>query len=170
MKLVEVQSAAEMQAACTVEFPSCEVLLMAAAVADFRPAEPVADKIKKDGGPPAVVLEPTEDILRALAPQHRPGQVVVGFAAEHGEGAVDFGRQKLLEKNLDMVVVNDISRRDIGFDSEANEVVIVTADHERRVPRADKRQVAEAVLDEVARQREEAHGGTRAPAGSAARD
>jgi phosphopantothenoylcysteine decarboxylase/phosphopantothenate--cysteine ligase len=170
VKLVEVQSAAQMKAACEEHFPACDVLLMAAAVADFRPAAPLADKIKKDHGPPAVALEPTEDILRTLAAERRADQVVVGFAAEHGEGAVGYGRQKLIEKQLNMVVVNDISRPDIGFDAEANEVLIVTSDHEHHVPFSDKRQVADAVLDEVARQREEAHGGTRAPAGSAARD
>jgi phosphopantothenoylcysteine decarboxylase/phosphopantothenate--cysteine ligase len=170
VKLVEVESAAEMKAACESEFPDCDVLLMAAAVGDFRPAEPVTHKIKKAGGPPAVVLEPTGDILSALAAERRRDQMVVGFAAEHGEGAVAYGRQKLAEKQLDMVVVNDISRRDIGFDSEANEVIIVTARDEHRVPRADKRQVADAVLDEVVRHWEEAHGGTRTPAGSAARD
>jgi phosphopantothenoylcysteine decarboxylase/phosphopantothenate--cysteine ligase len=170
VRLLEVGSAAQMKAACEAAFSRCDVLLMAAAVADFRPAAPVTHKIKKAGGPPDVALEPTEDIVRALAAERRPDQVLVGFAAEHGEGAVEYGRQKLAEKHLDMVVVNDISRRDIGFDSEANEVIIVTARDERRVPRADKRQVADAVLDEVTRRREEAHGGTRAPAGSAARD
>jgi phosphopantothenoylcysteine decarboxylase / phosphopantothenate---cysteine ligase len=169
-RVIEVQTAAEMKTACEAEFPRSDVLLMAAAVADFRPSAPASDKIKKQRGLPAVALEPTEDILRGLAGQRRENQLVVGFAAEHGEDAVDFGRQKLVEKQLDVVVVNDISRGDIGFDSEANEVLIVTAEGERAVPRADKRQVADAVLDEVVRRRKEVHGGTRAPAGSAARD
>ncbi len=81
-----------------------------------------------------------------------------------------YGREKLAAKGLDVVVVNDISRKDIGFDSEANEVVIVTLDAQRRVPRVSKTDVADAVLDEVARRREEADGGTRAHAGSTARD
>lgn len=170
-KLVEVQTAAEMKSACEAEFPACDVVLMAAAVADFRPSEPAAGKIKKsDGGLSILALETTDDILRALAAKRRPGQVLVGFAAEHGEGAVAYGRQKLTEKGLDVIVVNDISRKDIGFDSEANEVVIVTPETERRVLRAAKSEVADTVLDEVARRREETHGGARAHASSTARD
>jgi phosphopantothenoylcysteine decarboxylase / phosphopantothenate---cysteine ligase len=171
VKLVQVQTAAEMKAACEAEFSACDVLLMAAAVADYRPAEPVAEKIKKnDGGLSILALETTDDILREVAAARRPSQVLVGFAAEHGERAVDYGRQKLAEKGIDVVVVNDISRDDIGFDSEANEVVIVTPDAERRVPRAGKAEVADAVLDEVARRREETGGGTRAHAAGAVRD
>jgi phosphopantothenoylcysteine decarboxylase / phosphopantothenate---cysteine ligase len=169
--LVEVQTAAEMKAACEREFDDCDILLMAAAVADFRPAAPVAHKLKKGDGalPAALELQPTDDILRGLAAARRPGQVLVGFAAEHGDGAVTYGREKLTAKGLDLVVVNDISRPDIGFEGDSNEVVIVTADGERRVPRAHKEQVADAVLDEAQRRREEEHGGTRAHAGSAAR-
>ncbi|MBV8430301.1 MAG: bifunctional phosphopantothenoylcysteine decarboxylase/phosphopantothenate--cysteine ligase CoaBC [Solirubrobacterales bacterium] len=168
---IEVQTAAELKAACEAEFPSCDVLLMAAAVADFRPSEPVAQKIKKSqAGLSTLALEPTEDILAGLAAIRHAGQVVVGFAAEHGEGAVAYGRDKLVVKGLDMVVVNDISQEDIGFDSEANEVVIVTPETEQRVPRAPKVEVADAVLKEVARRLEEIHGGPRAHAGSAARD
>ena len=95
--------------------------------------------------------------------------MLVGFAAEHGEGAVDYGRGKLEAKGLDAVVVNDISRADIGFESEVNEVVIVTRSGERRVPRSTKEAVADAVLDEVQRQREEADGGARADARRTAR-
>jgi phosphopantothenoylcysteine decarboxylase/phosphopantothenate--cysteine ligase len=170
-RLIPVQTAAEMKAACEARFPASDVLLMAAAVADFRPSEPVAHKIKKtEAGLSILALEPTDDILLSLAATRRADQIVVGFAAEHGAGAVDYGRRKLAEKGLDVVVVNDISRKDIGFDSEANEVVIVTLDAERRVPRAAKTEVADAVLDEVARRQEEANGVTRAHAGSAARD
>jgi phosphopantothenoylcysteine decarboxylase/phosphopantothenate--cysteine ligase len=172
VKFIPVSTAAEMKAACEAEFPACDVLLMAAAVADFRPAQPRADKLKKTQVtlPVSLELEATEDILLGLGAQRRPDQVLAGFAAEHGEGAVAYGRAKLKAKGLDIVVVNDISRRDIGFDSEANEVVIVSAAGERRVPRAGKEQVADAVLDEVVRHREEDRGGTRAHAGSAARD
>jgi phosphopantothenoylcysteine decarboxylase/phosphopantothenate--cysteine ligase len=175
VRTIAVRSAAEMKDACEQEFPSSDVLLMAAAVADFRPAVPVERKLKKDAGVPAAIqLERTEDILSALAGTRRPDQVVVGFAAEHGEGAVSYGRAKLEAKALDAVVVNDISRADIGFDADANEVVIVTAGGERQVSRAGKDQVADAVLDEVERQRserqrEEAGGGARTDARSAAR-
>ena len=169
VRVLQVESAAEMKAACEREFPDCHILLMAAAVADFRPAAPVAHKLKKaDGRPPALRLEPTDDILLGLSARRRPDQVVVGFAAEHGEDAVAYAREKLSAKRLDAVVVNDISRSDIGFEVDSNEVVIVTADGEQRVPRARKEQVAEAVLDEVQRRREEEDGGARTRAGSAA--
>jgi phosphopantothenoylcysteine decarboxylase/phosphopantothenate--cysteine ligase len=144
---------------------------MAAAVADFRPSFPARDKLKKTAPdfPVAIELEPTADILRALAASRRSGQVIVGFAAEHGAGAVAYGREKLAQKGIDMVVVNDISRHDIGFETDANEVVIVSPEHERRVPRAPKEEVADEILDEVERRREEAGGSARARTGSAAR-
>ena len=172
IKVIEVRTAAEMQGACESEFPRSDVLLMAAAVADFRPSAPVAHKLKKSDPstmPSSIAIEPTEDIVAKLAAGRRPGQLLVGFAAEHGEGAVAYGRRKLDSKGLDAVVVNDVSRCDIGFDSDANEVVIVTAGGERRVPRASKEEVADAVLDELERQREEADGGARADARSTAR-
>ena len=144
---------------------------MAAAVADFRPASPLEHKLKKSqvDRPPVIELESTPDILSTLSAARRPGQVLVGFAAEHGEGAVAYGREKLAGKGLDLVVVNDISRSDIGFDAELNEVVIVTVDGERHIARANKDEVAEAVLDEVQHRREEADGGTRTHTGSAER-
>jgi phosphopantothenoylcysteine decarboxylase/phosphopantothenate--cysteine ligase len=173
-RVVEVHTAAQLAEACFREFDSCDVLLMAAAVADFRPAAPVADKLKKDAGPPAAIeLERTEDVLSTLSASRRAGQVLIGFAAEHGEDAVAFGRRKLHAKGLDAIVVNDISRADVGFDADANEVVIVTADRELGVPRARKEEVADAVLDEAARrleQREkEERGGVRTRPGTAAR-
>jgi phosphopantothenoylcysteine decarboxylase/phosphopantothenate--cysteine ligase len=170
--VIEVRTAAEMQAACESEFPRADVLLMAAAVADLRPAAPVAHKLKKSDPsamPSSIEVEPTEDIIAKLAAGRRRGQLLVGFAAEHGQGAIAYGRRKLESKRLDAVVVNDISRPDIGFESDANEVVIVTAGGERGVPRASKEEVADAVLDELERQREEADGGARADARSTAR-
>ncbi len=148
-RVIRVQTAGELAAACEREFPSCDVLLMAAAVADFRPAQPSEQKLKKDRGVPSIELEPTIDVLAAVAEVRRPGQVLVGFAAEHGDGATSSGRQKLERKRLDLVVVNDISRRDIGFDSAQNEVTIISASGERLVPQASKGHVARAVLDEV---------------------
>ncbi|HEV3387942.1 MAG TPA: bifunctional phosphopantothenoylcysteine decarboxylase/phosphopantothenate--cysteine ligase CoaBC [Solirubrobacteraceae bacterium] len=173
-RVVEVQTAAQLAEACFREFESCDVLLMAAAVADFRPAAPVAHKLKKDASAPAAIeLERTEDVLSALSARRRPDQVLVGFAAEHGGDAIGYGRGKLEAKGLDAVVVNDISRADIGFDADANEVVIITADRELRVPRSRKEEVADAVLDAAARrldQREkEERGGVRTRPGSAAR-
>jgi phosphopantothenoylcysteine decarboxylase/phosphopantothenate--cysteine ligase len=171
VRVVYVNTAAELQAACAAEFPDCDVLLMAAAVADFRPAFPSEHKLKKTETefPRAIELEPTEDILSALAASRRPDQTIVGFAAEHGSQAVAYGRGKLADKGIDVVVVNDISRHDIGFEADANEVVIVTSEHERTLPRAPKAEIADAILDEVQRRREETGGGARAHAGSAAR-
>jgi phosphopantothenoylcysteine decarboxylase / phosphopantothenate---cysteine ligase len=150
----EVGTAAELQAACEREFPACEVLLMAAAVADYRPSEPAGGKLKKSLREPLrLELEPTEDVLSGLSARRRPGQTLVGFAAEHGERAVEYGRGKLRDKRLDAVVVNDISRSDIGFEVDTNEVTIVTAAGEEHVPRASKASVAEAILDAVERLR-----------------
>ena len=153
----EVVTAAELKEVCEQEFSSCDVLLMAAAVADFRPAAPKDGKIKKSGHARlALELEPTADVLAALATHRRDGQTLIGFAAEHGERAIECGREKLLAKGVDAVVVNDISRADIGFDADANEVTILTAEGnpqigERHVPRASKAEIAEAILDTVER-------------------
>jgi phosphopantothenoylcysteine decarboxylase/phosphopantothenate--cysteine ligase len=147
----EAPTAAELQAACEAEFPACDVLLMAAAVADFRPVAPANGKIKKAGQERLrLELEATPDVLCGLAAQRREGQTLVGFAAEHGEGALEYGRSKLKEKCLDAVVVNDISRADIGFQAPDNEVTIVTAAGERHIPLAGKDAVAESILDAVA--------------------
>jgi phosphopantothenoylcysteine decarboxylase/phosphopantothenate--cysteine ligase len=154
-----VTTAAELEQACREEFPSCDVLLMAAAVADFRPAAPRADKIKKAAREHlSLQLEPTTDVLTLLASQRGAGQTLVGFAAEHGAHAVELARGKLAEKGVDAIVVNDISRDDIGFDADANEVTILTAARNGKggggeaiaVGRAPKAQVAEAILDAVA--------------------
>jgi phosphopantothenoylcysteine decarboxylase/phosphopantothenate--cysteine ligase len=154
VRYVDVETASELHEACEAAFPACDVLLMAAAVADFRPADPAATKLKKAGREGLVVeLEPTADVLRGLAARRAPGQTLVGFAAEHGEGAVAYGREKLAAKRLDAVVVNDIARSDIGFDTADNEVTVVSADGDRHVPRGSKAEVARAVLDEVARLR-----------------
>jgi phosphopantothenoylcysteine decarboxylase/phosphopantothenate--cysteine ligase len=162
---------AELERACEKEFDRTDVLVMAAAVADFRPASPAPDKLKKDQGVPKLELEPTADVLSALAGRRRADQALVGFAAEHGDRAVEYGREKLRRKGLDAVVVNDVSRPGIGFDAEENEVTIVTAAGERRVAQASKSLVAQAVLDEVERVRaqqpaREESGGARAGAGS----
>jgi phosphopantothenoylcysteine decarboxylase/phosphopantothenate--cysteine ligase len=157
-----VTTAAELEQACREEFPSCDVLLMAAAVADFRPAAPQEEKIKKAGRAGlSLELEATNDVLAGLAAQRGPGQTLVGFAAEHGARAVELGRRKLGEKGIDAIVVNDISREDIGFDVDANEVTILTrngsdsgkGEETIEVGRAPKSQVAEAILDVVAKLR-----------------
>jgi len=146
----EVVTAAEMGEACAQEFPACDVLLMAAAVADFTPAMPANGKIKKSERERLeLVLEPTADVLAGLAVHRREGQTLVGFAAEHGERAIETARAKLAGKGLDALVVNDISRPDIGFDVDANEVTILSTTEQRHVPRAGKAQVAAAILDAV---------------------
>jgi phosphopantothenoylcysteine decarboxylase / phosphopantothenate---cysteine ligase len=155
----DVATAAELQSACEREFPACDVLLMAAAVADFRPRAPAEGKIKKSGRSSLELeLEPTTDVLAALAEHRREGQTVVGFAAEHGEDAVELARGKLERKRLDALVVNDISRPDIGFEVGANEVTILTragieTERAQHVPRAAKAAVADAILDVVERLR-----------------
>jgi phosphopantothenoylcysteine decarboxylase/phosphopantothenate--cysteine ligase len=150
VRYVEVATAAELKAACEAEFATADVLLMAAAVADYRPTEAAQTKLKKDRSDTlTLTLERTDDIISALAAARRPEQTIVGFAAEHGEGAVEYGRDKLRRKGLDAVVVNDIGRKDIGFEGVENEVTIVTAAGERHVPRTAKAAVAREVLDTV---------------------
>jgi phosphopantothenoylcysteine decarboxylase / phosphopantothenate---cysteine ligase len=148
---VDVTTAAELGEAAKRAFAGADVLLMAAAVADYRPAAAHAGKIKKDeaGGELNLRLERTEDVLSALAAVRRPGQVVIGFAAEHGDGALAHARGKLERKGLDAVVLNDVSDATIGFDAVENEVVVVTASGDAHVPRAAKADVAGAILDMV---------------------
>jgi phosphopantothenoylcysteine decarboxylase / phosphopantothenate---cysteine ligase len=148
--VVPVGTAAELKAACDERFDAIDVLLMAAAVGDFRPRDPAVHKLKKNAGAPDLKLEPTEDVLSALAGGRCPGQVLVGFAAEHGDGAIDYGRGKLERKGLDAIVVNDISQPGIGFDAADNEVTILARDgREHRLRRSRKEQIADGVLDEV---------------------
>jgi phosphopantothenoylcysteine decarboxylase / phosphopantothenate---cysteine ligase len=150
VEVVRVVTAAELGAVCAERFPESDVLLMAAAVADFRPRDPAGHKLKKDAGPPRVELEPTEDVLSALAQARRPEQVLVGFAAEHGGDAVAYGRAKLDRKRLDAIVVNDISQPGIGFDAAENEVtMIVAGGDDHRLARSSKELIADGVLDEV---------------------
>jgi phosphopantothenoylcysteine decarboxylase/phosphopantothenate--cysteine ligase len=147
---VDVSSAADLEAACGEHFPGCHVLVMSAAVADFRPVDPAAVKLKKTGRDElTITMEPTPDILTGLAAARRPGQTLVGFAAETGEGAVAYGRDKLTRKGLDAVVVNDVAQAGIGFDTADNEVTIVTAAGEEHVARRGKDEVAAAILRTV---------------------
>ena len=171
-RVTAVHTAAELAEACRRELPAADVLLMSAAVADFRPAGPVDRKLKKEDGIPKIELERTEDVLSALVELRRQDQTLVGFAAEHGAGAVERARGKLERKRLDAVVVNDIAGAGIGFESDDNEVTILTADGaERHVPRARKERIAQAVIDEVERIRTARGGtdGTRADTRSPAR-
>ena len=150
VRWLDVATAEELAAAARAEFESADVLLMAAAVADFRPREAEGAKIAKAGREGlSLELEPTIDVLGELSAARRPAQTLVGFAAEHGEGGSARAREKLERKGLDVVVVNDISRSDIGFDADENEVTIITASGKTPVPRGPKGAIAAAVLDAV---------------------
>ncbi len=157
---LDVRTAAELERACAERFDASDVLLMSAAVADFAPAAPAQGKIKKeDRDSLTIELAPTVDVLAVLSARRRPGQTLVGFAAEHGEQGLQHARGKLARKNLDAVVLNDVSRTDIGFDAEQNEVTILTATgkgqiDEQHVTRAPKTKIAEAILDAVEAMRE----------------
>ena len=128
-----------------------DVIVMAAAVADYRAAAPSATKRAKDGSAWVVELQPTSDVLAAIGAARRPGQVIVGFAADEAEAGLERAREKRRVKNADLFVYNDISRQDVGFDAADNEVVVVSENGDRRVAKAPKRVVAGAVLDEVER-------------------
>jgi phosphopantothenoylcysteine decarboxylase/phosphopantothenate--cysteine ligase len=150
VRYVDVETAAQLQDACAAAFEDADILLMAAAVADFRPARSFAGKLKKaDEERMRVELERTPDILRGLAAARRPHQTLVGFAAEHGGDVLRHGREKLAHKGLDAIVVNDVARADIGFDTPDNEVTILTSAGESYIARASKQEIARAVLDAV---------------------
>jgi phosphopantothenoylcysteine decarboxylase / phosphopantothenate---cysteine ligase len=150
VRRIDVETAAELEAAAREEFPSAHVLLMAAAVADYRPRQAEHEKIvREDADELELRLEATPDIVAALAAERRTDQTLVGFAAEHGGDPVTRAREKLGRKGLDAVVLNDVSRPDIGFESAENEVTIVERDGATEVPLAGKEDVADAILDRV---------------------
>ncbi|MFN2470018.1 MAG: bifunctional phosphopantothenoylcysteine decarboxylase/phosphopantothenate--cysteine ligase CoaBC [Gaiellaceae bacterium] len=156
VEVIETPSAADLEREALAR--EADVVIMAAAVADYRPKETLGSKRPKDDQPWRVELEPTTDVLRALGERARNGQVLVGFAAEHGEGGLARAREKLARKAVDLVVYNDVSRDDVGFDSDDNEVVIIAPDGDRPVPRSPKREIAALVLDQVAQLLEERDG------------
>jgi phosphopantothenoylcysteine decarboxylase/phosphopantothenate--cysteine ligase len=135
-----------------------DVIVMAAAVADYRPTRADEGKRAKDGEPWTVTLEPTTDVLRELGAARRNGQLLIGFAADLGERGLERARTKLGNKHADLIVFNDVSRGDIGFDATENEVVLVSAEGERRIEKAAKKRIAAVILDEVAVRLEEADG------------
>jgi phosphopantothenoylcysteine decarboxylase/phosphopantothenate--cysteine ligase len=150
VEVIRVETAAELAEAARQAFGTAQVVLMAAAVADFRPAAAAEGKLAREGsGGLELRLEETEDVIAGLAGERTPDQTLVGFAAEHGAGAVARAREKLERKGLDAIVFNDVSRSEIGFDSERNEVTIVERAGEHEVPLADKPEIADAVLDRV---------------------
>jgi phosphopantothenoylcysteine decarboxylase/phosphopantothenate--cysteine ligase len=148
VRRVDVETAAELANALGHEFDSTDVLVMAAAPADFRPKTTAGQKIHREGGGIELDLEATEDILAALASRRRDEQTIIGFAAETDPDP-QRARQKLERKGADAIVFNDVSRSEIGFESSENEVVIVEPSGEHHVPLASKEQVADAILDRI---------------------
>jgi phosphopantothenoylcysteine decarboxylase / phosphopantothenate---cysteine ligase len=144
---VDVETSADMEQAVGAAAEEADVVIMAAAVADFRPKRAVGTKLSKENGVPELVLEPTPDILAGLGSRRRPGQVLVGFAAETHD-AVERGRRKLERKGVDLLVVNDVSAPGAGFDHDTNAVVVLEADGgSTEVPLTSKDAVANRVLD-----------------------
>ena len=148
--VVEAPTAADV-ARETLARAHADVIVMAAAVADYRPAEAIEAKRPKDERPWRLALEPTADVLRALAEQRANGGIVVGFAAETGEDGLARAREKQARKKADLLVYNDVSAAGVGFDAAENEVVIISEEGERHVARAPKERVAAEILDDVER-------------------
>jgi phosphopantothenoylcysteine decarboxylase/phosphopantothenate--cysteine ligase len=148
VEVVQAPTAADL-ARETLARADADVVLMAAAVADYRPAEPLGSKRPKDTEEWSVALEPTQDVLAELGRRRPDGQVLVGFAADEGEAGLARAREKRERKNGTLFVFNDVSRSDIGFDADQNEVVVVSANGDRVISKRDKRAVAAAILDEV---------------------
>jgi phosphopantothenoylcysteine decarboxylase/phosphopantothenate--cysteine ligase len=150
VQCISVETAAQMEAALGRLASTADVIVMAAAVADFRPVHAAPGKIKKHGVIPEIVLEPTADILAGLGAAKRPGQILVGFAAETDD-LVANAQDKLRRKKLDLIVANDVSAPGVGFQHDTNEVTILGADGSVvRIPLAEKSTIAAAVLDSVA--------------------
>ncbi len=156
VEIVEVETAAEMEAAVLTREVDAHMIVMAAAVADFRPQQTAGQKLKKTEGVPEVILEPTPDILAGLGARRRPAQVLVGFAAETAEPdqARDqlrrYALDKLSAKGADLIVANDVAAPGVGFAHDTNAVLIVgRGGYEMEIPLATKAEVAEAVVDAI---------------------
>jgi phosphopantothenoylcysteine decarboxylase/phosphopantothenate--cysteine ligase len=149
IRVVHVETTAEMAAAVSDALGATEVLIMAAAPADFRPASPASVKIKKASAPASLVLAPTQDILATTVGERRPGAITVGFALETND-AVSGGRAKLAAKSLDLVVVNDATEDGAGFGVDTNRVTLLSKDGpDETLPLMSKREVADVILDRV---------------------
>jgi phosphopantothenoylcysteine decarboxylase/phosphopantothenate--cysteine ligase len=149
VELVETPTAADLEREALARAAEADLVVMAAAVADYRPAEALAAKRPKDTAAWTLELEPTADVLSALGSRRRDGQLLVGFAAETGADGLGRAREKLSNKGADLIVLNDVGRTDIGFDAVENEVTLVTATTERTIAKAPKDEIAGAILDEV---------------------
>jgi phosphopantothenoylcysteine decarboxylase / phosphopantothenate---cysteine ligase len=150
VEVVDAPTAADL-ARETLRRADSDVVLMAAAVADYRPASPLVGKRGKDDRPWQLELEPTEDVLCALTAQAANGRVVVGFAAETGDDGLERARTKRTSKKVDLLVYNDVGDPDLGFEASENEVVILSDEGERHVQRAPKERIAAEILDDVER-------------------
>ena len=148
--VIETPSAADLEREA-LSRADADVIVMTAAVADYRPAKPLREKRPKDGAPWTIELEPTADVAKALGSRRGNGQLLVAFGAESGERGLARKRSMLDDKNVDLVVYNDVGRADIGFDSVENEVTLVSRSGERSVGKAPKGVIAGAILDEVER-------------------
>jgi phosphopantothenoylcysteine decarboxylase/phosphopantothenate--cysteine ligase len=148
VEVVQAPTAADL-ARETLRRADADVVVMAAAVADYRPTSPIEGKRRKDDQRWQIELEPTEDVLRALTTEAANGRVVVGFAAETGEDGLERARTKRSSKNVDLLVYNDVSTPEVGFDAAENEVVIISEGGERHVARAPKERIAAEILDDV---------------------
>jgi phosphopantothenoylcysteine decarboxylase/phosphopantothenate--cysteine ligase len=137
-----------MAAAVSDAIPGADVLFMAAAVADFRPAEPATGKVRKADAPSSLKLEPAPDVLRTTRDRRRPGAIMVGFALETGDGR-DHARAKLRDKGLDLIVLNSADEPGSGFDVDTNRVTLIDASNEEALPLMSKDDVADALLDRV---------------------
>ena len=149
-EVTRVESAEEMHQAVLKLLPEATIVIKTAAVSDYRPKSPASQKIKR-GGPVTLELEPTIDILAEIA-RHKQSQLIIGFAAET-QNALENARKKLASKSLDAIVVNDVSREGVGFDSDRNAVTIITQHEVVEVPETTKWEVAQRVLDQVVRLR-----------------
>ena len=148
--VVETPTAADLEREA-LERTDADVIVMAAAVADYRPPAALDEKRPKDDAAWTIELEPTPDVLAALGAARRRDQVLVGFAADGAASGLERARAKRVAKRADLFVFNDVGRADIGFDAEMNEVVVLSEEGERRLSKAPKREIAAAVLDEVER-------------------
>ncbi|MEO1058256.1 MAG: phosphopantothenoylcysteine decarboxylase, partial [Actinomycetota bacterium] len=169
VETVPVETAEQMRAAMTAAAPTADVIVMAAAVADFRPVSAASGKLKKRDGVPRIELEPTPDILAELGDAKRPGQTLVGFAAETDD-LVANAQAKLDRKRLDLIVANDVGATGVGFAHDTNAVTLLRPDAEPvEIDLAAKRDVARAVIDTIVdlRQNRQLHNAVdRAPTGT----
>ena len=147
VRLIKVESAAEMAKAVCLEAPDADLIIMSAAVADFKPKQVCDHKIKKTSGNLTIELEATEDILLTLGKNKPEGQVLVGFAAE-SENLLNNAQDKMKRKNLDWIIANDISKKDRGFASDSNAVTMLSKDGKQiEIPMDSKKHIARQIMN-----------------------